>query len=394
MALANRLDFAKAEADTPTVSRVVIEHLTKFFSGPKGERICAAEDLTLTVEDKELLVLVGPSGCGKTTALRLIAGLETPTEGSIALDGQVIDGVAPRERDIAMVFQNYALYPHMSVYENLAFGLKVRQLPRSEIERRVTEAAELLDLKDCLERKPMELSGGQQQRVAVGRAVVRRPRLFLFDEPLSNLDPQLRAHMRAEISKVHRRLATTMLYVTHDQAEAMTLGHRVAVMKDGRIQQVDEPTKVYDQPANLFVAGFFGSPPMNLLNGTVARKERELFFEAGAGPGQLGLRLPLGRQLQAAAFVGKSVALGIRPEDVLVRPQPEGAPTGRLVKAKVEIVQRIGPETLVYLAAGGQELVAQTQSTESLRAGQEVWAIFEAGRERLFDSATGNTLSL
>ena len=243
------------------MARVVIENVSKIFHGPKGEEVCAVHNVNLTVEDKELLVLVGPSGCGKTTTLRMIAGLEDISEGTISIDGEVMNAVPPKDRDIAMVFQNYALYPHMTVFENMAFGLKLRKFPKAEIEQRVKQTAEILGLNSCLARKPNEISGGQRQRVAVGRAIVRKPKLFLFDEPLSNLDAPLRIQMRKEIATLHSRLETTMIYVTHDQAEAMTLGDRIAVMKDGAIQQVADPLTIYDSPISVFVAEFIGSPP-------------------------------------------------------------------------------------------------------------------------------------
>src|SRR6267142_1067017 len=245
------------------MARVVVDNLSKVFRGPKGAEIRAVNHVSFTIEEQELLVLVGPSGCGKTTTLLLIAGLEEITHGTISIDGKEMTDLPPGNRDVAMVFQNFALYPHMTVYENMAFGLKLRKLSRAEISRRVGEAAEMLGLTPCLERKPEALSGGERQRVAVGRAIVRRPGLFLFDEPLSNLDAPMRAQMRAELSRIHKRLAATMIYVTHDQEEAMTLGARIAVMKDGFIHQVAEPINVYRHPADLFVAGFIGSPPMN-----------------------------------------------------------------------------------------------------------------------------------
>ena len=261
------------------MAQVVLERLTKVFQGPGGEGIRAVDNLSLVVEDKELLALVGPSGCGKTTTLRLISGLEEPTSGTISLNGQVVNRLPPKDRDIAMVFQNHALYPHMSVYENMAFGLKLRHFPKAEIDQRVKEAAQILDLGACLDRKPAALSGGQRQRVALGRAIVRRPKLFLLDEPLSNLDAQTRLQLRAEIARLHTRIGSTMIYVTHDQVEALTLGQRVAVMKDGVIQQVADPMTLYRQPANLFVAGFIGSPPMNFFDGTVSAEKDALVFE-------------------------------------------------------------------------------------------------------------------
>ena len=303
------------------MAQVVLERLSKVFQGPGGESIRAVDNLCLVVEDQELLVLVGPSGCGKTTTLRLIAGLEEPTGGAISINGQVVTGLPPKERDIAMVFQNHALYPHMSVYENMAFGLKLRHYPKAEIDQRVRDAAQILELADCLDRKPAAISGGQRQRVALGRAIVRRPRVFLLDEPLSNLDAQTRLQMRTEISRLHARLGSTMIYVTHDQFEALTLGHRVAVMKDGVIQQVAAPMDFYQQPANLFVAGFVGSPPMNFLHGTLLTKGDTVFFQEQAA-GNPALSKPLSIQLDAGSvptlrpYSGKGVVLGIRPEDI------------------------------------------------------------------------------
>jgi multiple sugar transport system ATP-binding protein len=385
--------------DTRGVARVVIEHLTKCSQGPKGEIARAVEDACLTVEDKELLVLVGPSGCGKTTTLRLIAGLEESDSGTISIDGQIMNGVPPKERDIAMVFQHYALYPHMSVYENMAFGLRLRKVPRADIEQRVREAAEMLNLEACLNRKPMELSGGQRQRVAVGRAIVRRPRVFLLDEPLSNLDAQLRAQMRAELARLHQRLEVTMIYVTHDQAEAMTLGDRIAVMKEGRIQQVDEPLRVYEQPANRFVAGFFGSPPMNFFDGLVVRRENSLFLQADAGnePPSLGgfaVRLEEEAAAAAAGCVGKRVVLGIRPEQIAVHCCSDDAPSGQAVKAAVERVEPMGPETHIHLEIDARRFVARVHGADRVKAKEEVWAVFEMRKARLFDWSTGKALVL
>ncbi len=260
------------------VAKVVIENLVKVYPEKTGPGVRAVNGINLTIEDREFIVLVGPSGCGKTTTLRMIAGLEEISGGTIAIDGQIVNHVLPKDRDIAMVFQNYALYPHMSVYDNMAFGLKLRKLPKSEIDVRVREAAAMLGLESYLDRKPKALSGGQRQRVAVGRAIVRKPKVFLFDEPLSNLDAKMRVSTRAEISRLHARLGATMIYVTHDQVEAMTMGDRICVMKDGNIMQVAEPLTLYNQPANLFVAGFIGSPSMNFFNGTVRRAGNSLAF--------------------------------------------------------------------------------------------------------------------
>ena len=372
--------------------RIVLEHLTKTFEGPKGERIRAIEDLGLSVEDKELLVLAGPSGCGKTTTLRLIAGLEQPDGGTISIDGQSMNGVLPKLRDVAMVFQNPALYPHMSVQENMAFGLKLRKLPRAEIERRVGDAAELLGLGACLERLPAELSGGQRQRVALGRAIVRRPKVFLFDEPLSNLDAQLRAQMRTEISSLHARLSATMIYVTHDQVEAMTLGQRIAVMRNGAIQQVAEPLELYEHPANRFVAGFIPTPPMNFFKGTLAQKGKDLLFQAGRGetaatPNCFEVRLENDGIAALKDYVGKPVIFGIRPEHVGVSPG-EATQPGRTVAAVVESIEPLGAETHLRLASGPNVFVARIQRAAPLKVGQSVATVFGTEAAHWFDPVT------
>jgi multiple sugar transport system ATP-binding protein len=375
------------------MARVVLEHLTKVFQGPAGEPIRAVHDASLTVEDQELLVLVGPSGCGKTTTLRLIAGLEEVTAGSVAIDGRVVNDVAPKDRNIEMVFQSYALYPHMSVYENLAFGLKLRKYPKAEIESRVRQAAGVLGLAGCLDRKPAELSGGERQRVAVGRALVRQPKVFLLDEPLSNLDASLRRQMRAEISRLHRQLATTMIYVTHDQVEALTLGQRIAVMKDGVIQQVADPMNLYRHPANLFVAGFIGSPPMNFFHGTVLAKGDALFFQEQAGTSP-ALPNPITVQLEDASipplrpYVGKSVIFGLRPENIACGPQPPDAPPGRTVEAVVEVVQPLGSETHLYLASRSHSFVARVRPTDPATVNQKVSLVLDTRQAHFFDPAS------
>jgi multiple sugar transport system ATP-binding protein len=375
------------------MAQVVLEHLTKVFRGSRGESIRALDRASLTVEDQELLVLVGPSGCGKTTTLRLIAGLEAVTEGTVSIDGQVVNEVAPKDRDIAMVFQNHALYPHMSAYENMAFGLKLRRIPRAEIERRVKEAAELIGLTACLQRKPGDLSGGERQRVALGRAMVRRPHVFLLDEPLSNLDAALRLQMRAEISRLHRRLAATMIYVTHDQDEALTLGNRIAVMKQGVIQQVADPVKLYRNPANLFVAGFIGSPPMNFFKGTVVAKGNALFFQeqtlAGAAlPNPITLPLEAANAGSLRPYLEKPILLGLRPENIVPRQSAPEAPPDRTIEAIADVVQPMGSETHIYLTTAGHSFVARLPASANVQTGQTLSLVFEMPRAHFFDPTT------
>jgi multiple sugar transport system ATP-binding protein len=333
------------------MAQVVLENIYKTYSGEKGREVLAVEDASLTIEDKEFMVFVGPSGCGKTTTLRMIAGLEEITKGTIYIDGKKVNDVAPKDRDIAMVFQNYALYPHMTVYKNMAFGLQLRRYPKAEIDARVREAADILGLtKEMLERRPKALSGGQRQRVALGRAIVRKPKVFLFDEPLSNLDAKMRVQMRTEISKLHQRLATTMIYVTHDQVEAMTMGDRICMMKDGRIQQVARPLDIYNEPANMFVASFVGSPPMNFFEGTLVRKETGLVFcEKAEGKGNFTLQVDKRHTPKLESWQDKPVYLGIRPEDIEVRNLSGDAPPGRIFRAAVDLVESMGPETLFHL---------------------------------------------
>ena len=379
------------------MARVVLENLTRIFTGPKGETIRAVNRASLAVEDKELLVLVGPSGCGKTTTLRLIAGLEEITEGAVLLDGRVVNAVPPKDRDIAMVFQNLALYPHMTARDNMAFGLKLRRIPKDEIIRRVREAADILGIGDCLDRKPQELSGGQRQRVAVGRAIVRQPKVFLFDEPLSDLDAPLRAQMRTEIAKLHRRLATTMIYVTHDQIEAMTLGSRIAVMKDGVIQQVGDAMSVYRHPANTFVAGFIGSPPMNFFGGIVAQKDGGWFFvetqaDGAVVPDGLAVRLPEDLAARMNGCVGRQVLFGLRPENIADNSNVPDATPGLTIEAVVEVVEPRGAETFLHLTRGAQSFVARVHAARRAEAGQKVSLVFEMGHAHFFDPATGKTI--
>jgi len=369
------------------VARVVLKHLTKLFPGANGQAIRAVDDLSLSVEDKELLVLVGPSGCGKTTTLRLLAGLEEPSAGEVRLDDQPVNRLPPKQRDVAMVFQSPALYPQLSVYENIAFGLKIRKAPKEEIARRVQEAAEMLGLRDYLTRLPMELSGGQRQRVAVGRALVRRPKLFLFDEPLSNLDTQTRLRMRAELARLHSELGWTSIYVTHDQDEAMNLGGRIAVLNQGALQQVAEPLRIYREPANTFVAGFFGSPPMNFFEGTIVREGLKLAFEEASGTGE-PLRFILNSTSgnQASDHLEKKVLLGLRPENISDAPVQPGEPS-LSISAMLERFEFRGSETYAYLVHEKLKFVARLQTLPS--AGKSLQVYFNMSQAHLFDSKTG-----
>jgi multiple sugar transport system ATP-binding protein len=345
------------------------------------------------IEDKELMVLVGPSGCGKTTLLRLVSGLEEATGGEISIGGKPIKNIPPGERDVAMVFQNYALYPHMSAYENMAFGLRVRKHSKVEINKRVSEAAEMLGLMDCLTRKPKELSGGQRQRVALGRAIVRRPEVYLFDEPLSNLDAPMRVQMRAEISKLHEQLGATMIYVTHDQVEAMTMGDRIAVMNRSVIQQVGEPMSIYNQPVNLFVAGFIGSPQMNFFDARVVQKDDGLFVEEqsegnGAVIGsQFSARLKDEATVALKEYVGKKIIFGVRPEKMRVSQSAMGT-NGSSIEAIVAAVERVGAETFLYLERGKQSLVASVAAGKQARVREKLALTFEMDGARFFDPGT------
>ncbi len=371
------------------MAQVVIENLGKTFKGPRGEGIQAVSNLSLSVESGEFFVLVGPSGCGKSTTLRLIAGLEEIDQGTISIEGRVINDVPPKDRDIAMVFQNHALYPHMTAFENMAFGLKLRKCSRAEIEQRVGKAAEILGLKDCLGRKPEALSGGQRQRVAVGRAIVRKPKVFLFDEPLSNLDARMRAQMRQEISKLHARLDSTMIYVTHDQVEAMSMGDRIAVMKEGVVQQAAAPMEVYQHPANMFVAGFIGSPPMNFFRGTLERNGDGMFFqETSSNSATRGFRLRMGNEmaLRLASCAGKKVVFGIRPENIAEK--SPGEANGETVEAMVEAVEPMGPETYLYAKAGENSFVARVSADCRMEGGRTVPVSFDMSRAHFFDPAT------
>lgn len=358
---------------------VTYDHVIKRFGD-----VTAVNDLNIQIEDKEFLVLVGPSGCGKSTALRLLAGLEDITEGQILIGDQVVNDVAPKDRDIAMVFQSYALYPHMSVYDNMAFGLKLRKTPKNEIKRRVEDAAEILGIQDLLERKPRQLSGGQRQRVAVGRAIVREPKVFLLDEPLSNLDAKLRVETRANISKLHVQLQTTFIYVTHDQVEAMTMASRIAVLNRGILQQIDTPQVLYDTPGNLFVAGFIGSPSMNFFNAKIAKDDGKLYVD-GEG---FHLQIPENRVNVYMPYAGKEIIFGIRPEDIH---NPAFVPAdiyAQHVEAKVDITELMGNEIFVFLKTADSDYVARVDPRSRYGIGDNVQVVFNTANMHIFDKDT------
>jgi multiple sugar transport system ATP-binding protein len=360
------------------MAQVVLKDLAKKF-----DEVVAVRDVNLQIKDKEFVVLVGPSGCGKSTTLRMIAGLEEISSGEIYIGDRLVNDLPPKDRDIAMVFQNYALYPHMTVYDNMAFGLKMRKFPKAEIDTRVREAAQMLGIQELLTRKPRQLSGGQRQRVAVGRAIVRHPQVFLFDEPLSNLDAKLRVQMRVELKRLHDRLETTAIYVTHDQVEAMTLGDRVVVMKDGLVQQVGDPLTVYAKPRNRFVAGFIGSPAMNFIDCTVTGTDGHLAVDA---PGGFLIAVPDERRAALERYRGQPVTLGIRPEDV--RESAPGDPKHSQVEAVVEVVEPLGNEILIDVKIGPNPIVARVPPTSRLRMHERVRLSLDPERLHFFDAQT------
>lgn len=358
------------------MAKVTLEDVCKVYDN----NAIVVKHANLQIEDKEFMVLVGPSGCGKSTTLRMIAGLEEITSGTIKVGDRIVNDVPPKDRDLAMVFQNYALYPHMSVYDNMAYGLKLRGFKKADIDRRVREAAEILGLEPYLKRMPKALSGGQRQRVAVGRAIVRKPAVFLFDEPLSNLDAKMRVQMRTEIAKLHKKLETTMIYVTHDQIEAMTMGSRICVMKDGIIQQVDTPLNIYDSPANMFVAGFIGTPPMNFLKGTIEADGGALAFRME------GFRadLPESWKEAAAPLAGKEVVFGIRPEAIGNTDDP-AAPR---IDAEIDVMEHMGAETYLYLKIAGQNAIARIDARRRDAYGERVSLPVSLANAHLFDPET------
>jgi multiple sugar transport system ATP-binding protein len=364
------------------MAKVTLRNVVKQYGSVK-----AVDDLSIEIQDREFAVLVGPSGCGKSTALRMVAGLETISSGEICIGDTLVNELPPRDRDVAMVFQNYALYPHMNVRENMGFGLKIRKLSQAEIDVRVQEASDILGLNELLDRKPKELSGGQRQRVAVGRAIVRKPKVFLFDEPLSNLDAKLRVAMRAEISKLHQRLGATMIYVTHDQVEAMTMADRIFIMSKGILQQSGAPIEVYSQPANRFVAGFIGSPAMNFLDARIIPDAGALFIDGGT----FKIAVPRAFRTHLEAYAGKEVVFGVRPEDIYLH--ESGGDTGDGVSAKAEVIELLGSEIFAHLTCGAHTLVARMAVPEQpISAGEAIEIDFRMAKTHVFDKESSRTI--
>lgn len=369
------------------MANVTLKNIYKVYEGG----VTAVSDFNLEIADKEFIILVGPSGCGKSTTLRMIAGLEEISKGELYIGDKLANDIAPKDRDIAMVFQNYALYPHMTVFDNMAFGLKLRKVPKDEIKRRVEEAATYLDISYLLDRKPKALSGGQRQRVALGRAIVRDPKVFLLDEPLSNLDAKLRAQTRTVISKLHKRLGTTFIYVTHDQTEAMTMGDRIVVMKDGFVQQVDTPQNLYDFPVNEFVAGFMGSPQMNFIDATVIKKGEGYALKFGKH--EIGIPDHKAKDNTALPkYVGKEVVLGVRPEDVHDEPDFLSKAKDGIVEADVEVTELMGAETYLYLNCEGNAVTARVEPTTTAKTGDKIKIALDLNKLHLFDKETEITI--
>ncbi len=369
------------------MSSLSFKHIYKKYPGG----VTAVSDFCLEVKDKEFIIFVGPSGCGKSTTLRMIAGLEEITEGELFIGDRLINDVAPKDRDIAMVFQNYALYPHLTVFDNMAFGLKLRKVPKEEIKRKVEEAARILDISHLLDRRPKALSGGQKQRVALGRAIVREPKVFLLDEPLSNLDAKLRAAMRTELTKIHQTLGTTFVYVTHDQVEAMTMATRIVVMKDGLIQQVDTPQNLYDSPANVFVAGFIGTPQMNFINCVLKKKNDDVYVVFGRN--EIKLPEDKAKDPALADYIGKEVIAGIRPECLKDEPAALSAMSDAVIDAHVEVTELMGAEIYLYISTDGldsqtQNLVARVSPRSVARTGDDIKIALETARMHIFDKDT------
>jgi len=359
------------------MAKVELKKIGKVYEG----NVRAVDDANITVNDKEFVIFVGPSGCGKSTMLRMVAGLEDITEGELFIDGKLVNDVPPKDRDIAMVFQNYALYPHMTVYDNMAFGLKIRKLPKDEIDKRVKEAARSLEIEKLLDRRPKQLSGGQRQRVAIGRAIVRNPKVFLFDEPLSNLDAKLRVQMRSEIIELHYKLNATMIYVTHDQVEAMTMADKIVVMRDGKIQQIGSPLYLYNQPINKFVAGFLGTPPMNFVNAKVVEEGGKVYVDEGS----FKLAVDPSHQPLLKAYAGKEITFGIRPEDLEVA---SASTAGSTLKAKITVVEPLGADINLYASTAKSSITARIPPHHSFKMGDEVTLSPVMLKARYFDKDT------
>ncbi len=371
------------------MSSVTMKGIYKKYAGG----VTAVSDFNLDVEDKEFIILVGPSGCGKSTTLRMIAGLEEITLGELYIDGKLVNDVAPKERDIAMVFQNYALYPHMTVFENMSFGLRLRKMPKDEIKRRVDEAAQILEIEHLLDRKPAALSGGQRQRVALGRAIVRNPKVFLLDEPLSNLDAKLRTAMRSELSKLHQKLATTFIYVTHDQTEAMTMGTRIVVMKDGFVQQVAAPQSLYEKPANLFVATFIGTPQMNTGEGDLVDENGVTYLCFGENC-KIALPEEKGRKPEVLAYAGKKVIFGIRPNDIYADEAMVSQNPAQVIECEVDMTELLGADTNLYVKNGETNLTAVIPTgSVSSKMGDMIKLCIDTKRVHLFDYDTEKTIT-
>jgi multiple sugar transport system ATP-binding protein len=366
------------------MAQVSLKNVSKVFTG----NVKAVDNVNLGIENKEFMVLVGPSGCGKSTTLRMIAGLEDITEGEIYIGNQMVNDVPAKDRNIAMVFQNYALYPHMSVFENMSFGLRLRHMPKPEIMQRVDDAAQILGINRLLNRKPRELSGGERQRVAVGRAIVRKPLVFLFDEPLSNLDAKMRVQMRTEIHKLHIRLQTTIIYVTHDQVEAMTMGDRIAVMKDGILHQVADPIAIYDHPKNKFVAGFIGSPPMNFMQGVIIKKNGKIYFNEG----KMQVRLVEDMYSKINRYVGREIIFGIRSEDIYDKLFVSDATPENTIRVNCEVYEPMGSEVFLYLSTGKHTFIARVGAHDKPKVNQDMDVVFDMSKAHFFDKDTEETI--
>ncbi|MBC8384008.1 MAG: sn-glycerol-3-phosphate ABC transporter ATP-binding protein UgpC [Candidatus Cloacimonetes bacterium] len=367
------------------MAQVVVEKVNKYYENG----FHAVKDADFIAEDKEFVILVGPSGCGKSTTLRMIAGLEDISSGEIKIGDRVVNNIQPKDRDIAMVFQNYALYPHMTVYDNMAFALKLRKIKKDQITKIVTESAKLLGIEELLDRKPKQLSGGQRQRVALGRAIVRQPKVFLFDEPLSNLDAKLRVQMRAEIIKLHKKLDTTMIYVTHDQVEAMTMADKIVVMKDGDIHQIDSPINIYNNPRNLFVAGFIGSPSVNQFNGKIIKNSGKLFFDEG----KFTVEIPEDIKIKLTAYENKVIIMGVRPEDIYDSDFDTLAEIPQKIEALCEVVEPMGNEFIVYMTTGNSNITARFDPKKLPPVDEKIKITLDMKKAHFFDPETEETIT-